>query len=58
MSDRQHSRDLTPSTGEYAPQWKVVGLELAHRCAFCGDPSEATLGRPDETAPLIFQIVL
>ena len=37
-------------------RWKVVGLELAHRCTFCGAPSEATVGCPDETTPLIFQI--
>jgi hypothetical protein len=43
MSDRQHPRNLSPPTGEGAPQWKAVGLELAHRCTFCGGPSEATL---------------
>jgi hypothetical protein len=55
MSDRQHPRDLTPADTR---QLKVVGLELADRCTFCGGPSEATLGCPDETAPLIFQTVL
>jgi hypothetical protein len=54
MFDRQLP-DLTPPTD--APRrWKVVGLELAHKCTFCGDPSEATVGCPDETAPLIFQV--
>ena len=56
MSDRQQRRELTPSTDENARQWKVVGLELAHRCTFCGGPSDATLGCSDETAPLIFQV--
>jgi hypothetical protein len=56
MSDRPQPRDLTPPTHEGAPQWKVVGLELAHWCTFCGCPSEAKLGCPDERAPLIFQV--
>jgi hypothetical protein len=56
MSDCKQLRNLTPPIREGAPQWKVVGLRLAHRCAFCGSPSEATLGCPDETAPLIFQV--
>jgi hypothetical protein len=56
MSDRQQ---LTPPTSEGASQWKAVGLELAtHRCTFCGGPTEATLGCPDEAAPLIFQVSL
>jgi hypothetical protein len=51
MPDRQ-IRNLTP-----APRrWKVVGLEMADRCTFCGAPSEATVGCPDEAAPLIFQV--
>jgi hypothetical protein len=51
IPDRQ-IRNLTP-----APRrWKVVGLEMADRCTFCGAPSEATVGCPDETAPLIFQV--
>jgi hypothetical protein len=41
--DRQHPCNLSPPTSEGAPQWKAVGLELAHRCTFCGGPSEATL---------------
>jgi hypothetical protein len=53
MSDRQQPRSLTPAG---APQWKVVGLGLAHRCTFCGGPSEATLACPDEAAPVIFQV--
>jgi hypothetical protein len=56
MYDGRHLRDLTPPTGEGAPQSKVIGLELAHRCTFCGGPSEATLGCHDATAPIIFQI--
>ena len=40
MSDREPPRDLTPPT---AGQWKVVGLELAHVCTFCGRPSSATV---------------
>jgi hypothetical protein len=52
MSDRQ-LRNLTPD----APRkWKVIGLEMADRCTFCGGPSEATVGCPDEAAPLIFQV--
>ena len=52
MSDRQHLRDLTPSTDENAQQWKVVGLELAHRCTFCGDAAElsAALTTPRQQA--------
>jgi hypothetical protein len=51
IPDRQ-IRNLTP-----APRrWKVVGLEMADRCTFCGAPSEATVGCPDEAAPLIFQV--
>jgi hypothetical protein len=51
MPDRQ-LRNLTP-----APRrWKVVGLELADQCTFCGAPSKATVGCPDEAAPLIFQV--
>jgi hypothetical protein len=42
MSDREQPRDLTPPT---AGRWKVVGLELAHRCTFCGRPSSATVNR-------------
>jgi hypothetical protein len=55
MSD---TRNLTPpiDNPESARPWKVVGLELAHKCTFCGAPSEATLGCPDESAPLIFQV--
>jgi hypothetical protein len=53
MSDRQ-LRNLTPSTGESASQWKAVGLERAHRCVFCDAPSEASLGYPDENAPLVW----
>jgi hypothetical protein len=49
-------RDLTPSTPDASRQWKVVGLERAHVCTFCGGPSEATVGCPDENAPLIWQI--
>jgi hypothetical protein len=51
-------RNLTPSiTTEDNPRpWKVVGLERAHLCTFCGGPAEATVGCPDETAPLIFQV--
>ena len=49
-------RDLTPSAGDENPTWKVVGLELAHNCTFCGAPSEATVGCPDEHAPFIFQV--
>jgi hypothetical protein len=48
-------RNLTPPVVN-SPSWKVVGLELAHKCTFCGAPSEATLGCPDERAPLIFQV--
>jgi hypothetical protein len=52
-------RNLTPPIAadpESPQRWKVVGLELAHQCAFCGAPSEATVGCPDETTPLIFQV--
>jgi hypothetical protein len=52
-------RNLTPPIAadpESPQRWKVVGLELAHQCTFCGAPSEATVGCPDETAPLMFQI--
>jgi hypothetical protein len=49
--DRQ-IRNLTPAPR----QWKVVGLELADQCTFCGAPSEATVRCPDEAAPLIFQV--
>ena len=52
MSDREQPRDLTPPT---AGQWKVVGLELAHRCTFCGRPSSATVGCPDDGAPVLWQ---
>ena len=50
MSDRQHLRDLTRSTDENARQWKVVGLELAHRWTFCGDAADAVVGCPDYAA--------
>ena len=49
-------RDLTPSTPDASRQWKVVGLERVHACTFCGAPSEATVGCPDENAPLVWQI--
>jgi hypothetical protein len=37
-------------------EWRVVGLERALQCTFCGGPSEAILGCPDENAPLVWQI--
>jgi hypothetical protein len=51
-------RNLTPPIvdPETSSQRKIVGLERAHLCSFCGGPSEATLGCPDETAPLISHI--
>ena len=54
MSARQQPRDLTPPTSEGA-QWKVVGLELAHRCTFCGGPADAVVGCPDDAAPVLWQ---
>jgi hypothetical protein len=51
MPDHQ-IRNLTPAP----PRWKVVGLEMADQCTFCGAPSEATVGCPDEAAPVIFQV--
>jgi hypothetical protein len=57
MSDTRQLRNLTPAPdGHGSRPWRVVGLELADRCTFCGAPSEATLGCPDETASLVFQI--
>jgi hypothetical protein len=53
MSDREQPRDLTPPT---AGRWKVVGLELAHRCTFCNRPASATVGCPDDGAPVLWQV--
>jgi hypothetical protein len=57
MSTRQ-LRDLTPDGGdkESPREWHVVGLELAHRCTFCGRPSSATVGCPDDGAPVLWQV--
>jgi hypothetical protein len=55
MSDRQQPRDLTPRTPR---RWKVIGLEQAHRCTFCGRRLSATVGCPDDDAPILFQVGL
>jgi hypothetical protein len=51
-------RNLTPpiADGESQSQWRIVGLERAHLCTFCGGPSEATVVCPDDGAPVLWQV--
>jgi hypothetical protein len=53
MPDRP-LQNVTP-----APRrWKVVGLELVDRRNFCGRLSSATVGCPDDGAPILCQVGL
>jgi hypothetical protein len=37
-------------------KWIAVGADRAHLCTFCGRPSAATVGCPDDGAPILFQV--
>jgi hypothetical protein len=52
MSDRKQLRDVTLGWR----QWKVVGADRAHVCTFCGRPASATVGCPDDGAPILWQV--
>jgi hypothetical protein len=45
-----------PTSRENPCQWRIVGLDSAPVCTFCGRPSTATCGCPDEGAPILWQI--
>jgi hypothetical protein len=52
-------RDLTPPIAaslENPHPWKMIGGDRSHVCNFCGKPSSAVVGCPDEDAPVVWQI--
>jgi hypothetical protein len=50
-------RNLTPPPADQGPRrWISVGGVRAHLCTFCGRPSSAIVGCPDDGAPILWQV--
>jgi hypothetical protein len=53
------ARNLTPpiaADAQRSPKWIAVGADRAHLCTFFGRPSSATVGCPDESAPILWEV--
>jgi len=46
-------RNLTPPVAGRPRQWRIFGENRARLCTFCGRPASATVGCPDDGAPIL-----